>query len=32
MSELVIENLAARIGDNQILRGLDLKVNSICST
>lgn len=28
MSELVIENLAARIGDNQILRGLDLKVKS----
>lgn len=28
MSELVIENLAARIGDNQILRGLDLKVSS----
>jgi len=28
MSELVIENLAARIGDNQILRGLDLTVKS----
>jgi len=28
MSTLVIENLAARIGDNQILRGLDLTVNS----
>lgn len=28
MSTLVIENLAARIGDNQILRGLDLTVKS----
>ena len=28
MSELVIENLAARIGDRQILRGLDLTVKS----
>lgn len=28
MSELVIENLAARIGEKQILRGLDLKVSS----
>ena len=28
MSELVIENLAARIGDKQILRGLDLTVKS----
>jgi Fe-S cluster assembly ATP-binding protein len=28
MSELVIENLAARIGDKQILRGLDLTVRS----
>jgi len=28
MSELIIENLAARIGDNQILRGLDLTVKS----
>lgn len=28
MSELVIENLAARIGEKQILRGLDLTVRS----
>jgi len=28
MSELIIENLAARIGDRQILRGLDLTVKS----
>ena len=28
MSELVIENLAARVGDKQILRGLDLTVKS----
>ncbi|MCL4127841.1 UNVERIFIED_CONTAM: hypothetical protein GTU68_037319 [Idotea baltica] len=28
MSELIIENLAARIGDRQILRGLDLAVKS----
>ncbi len=28
MSELIIENLAARIGDKQILRGLDLTVKS----
>jgi len=28
MSELVIEDLAARIGDRQILRGVDLTVKS----
>ena len=28
MSELIIENLAARIGDKQILRGLDMTVKS----
>ena len=28
MSELIIENLSARIGEKQILRGLDLTVRS----